>query len=418
MTRRSANWFLRAYNFRRRTPARREPTLQRPEPHNAPGTASRSRAWRSRRRRAGPARDPGRLWAERRNRHGRGETGSARVRHTRTQGRPGTFAWHVRGGSAAEGRPDLRRRPGMPRRLVLINARAGTILDGLGGDPKEAMRRAFAAAELEADIRFVRPHRLPDLLDRAARSDYDQIIVGGGDGTFSCAVGHLAGTDKVLGLLPLGTMNLFGRDIGAKQPFAAGVTSLAKAEPRRIDLGEINGRLFHSLVGVGFFAQMARAREEMRGFALGRWIGLGLAAFRAFIRTGALHLGIEADGRMHDVDAFAVLVTNNHFEAPSWRRARLDSGRLEIHIAHNAPTLTRAKAGLDVLLGTWRQNETLEAISAETALIASRRRRLWISVDGEVVRARLPLRLAICPRALRVLVPQSPRHEAGERVDA
>ena len=306
----------------------------------------------------------------------------------------------------------------MPRRLVLINARAGTILDGLGGDPEEAMRRAFAEAGLEAEIRFVRPRRLADLLARAARSDYDQIIVGGGDGTFSCAVGHLAGTDKVLGLLPLGTVNLFGRDIGVKQPFAAGVTSLAEAEPRRIDLGEINGRLFHSLVGVGFFAQMARAREEMRGFALGRWIGLGLAAFRAFSRTGALHLGIEADGRMHDVDAFAVLVTNNHFEAPSWRRARLDSGRLEIHIAHNAPTLTRAKAGLDVLLGTWRQNETLEAISAETALITSRRRRLWISVDGELVRARLPLRLAIRPRALRVLVPQSPRHEAGERVDA
>ena len=306
----------------------------------------------------------------------------------------------------------------MPRRLVLINARAGTILDGLGGDPEEAVRRAFAAAGLEADIHVVRPRRLPELLARAARSDHDQVIVGGGDGTFSCAAGHLAGTGKALGVLPLGTVNLLGRDIGVAQPFAAGVRSLVSAEPRRIDLGEINGRLFHSLVGVGFFAQMARAREEMRGFMLGRWVGLGLAAYRAFSRTGALHLGIEADGRMHDVDAFAVLVTNNHFEAPSWRRARLDSGRLEIHIAHDAPTLTRAKAGLDVLLGTWRQNETLEAVSAATALIASHRRRLWISVDGELVRARLPLRLAIRPRALAVLVPQPSPEKAGERVDA
>ena len=306
----------------------------------------------------------------------------------------------------------------MPRRLVLINARAGTILDGLGGDPEDAVRRAFAAAGLEADIRFVRPRRLPDLLDRAARSDYDQIIIGGGDGTFSCAVGHLAGTDKVLGVLPLGTVNLFGRDIGVPQPFAAGVASLASAEPRRIDLGEINGRFFHSLVGVGFFAQMARAREEMRGFALGRWAGLCLAAYRAFSRTGALHLGIEADGRMRDVDAFAVLVTNNHFEAPSWRRARLDAGRLEIHIAHNAPPLMRAKAGLDVLLGTWRENETIEAISAETARVVSRRRRLWISVDGELVRARLPLHLAIRPRALSVLAPRPSPEQAGERADA
>ena len=302
----------------------------------------------------------------------------------------------------------------MACRLVLVNSRAGTVLDGLGRNPRETIEKAFAEAGLEADIQLVKPRHMDRWLARAARSDYDTIIVGGGDGTFSHALRHLAGTDKTLGVLPLGTMNLFGRDLGVATPFAAGVHSLATAEPKPIDLGEINGRLFHSLVGVGFFAQMARAREETRGFRLGRWVGLGVAAMRAYSRTGRTRLAIEVDDQVRDIDAYAVLVTNNLFEGASWRRTRLDAGTLEIHIGHDADILTRAKAGLDLLFGTWRDNETIETVKARRATIYSMRSRLWASVDGELVRMRTPLRFAIRPRALSVLVPQP----APEAVDA
>ena len=111
----------------------------------------------------------------------------------------------------------------------------------------------------------VAPEEIEAAIDTSAATlGIDTIIIGGGDGTQSLAATKLAGKEIALGVLPFGTVNLLGRDLGIPLAIEEAVKALAGAEPVAIDLAEVNGRLFHSLLGLGFFARMASERQRAR----------------------------------------------------------------------------------------------------------------------------------------------------------
>jgi len=190
----------------------------------------------------------------------------------------------------------------------------------------------------------------------------------------------------------------------------AAIAALAHAEPRRIDLASVNGRPFHSISGLGFFAQMARAREAARGsHGLGRYLGFALAAFRAFFRSGRSRYELVIDGQARRVDATAVLVTNNAFADRSWRRPRLDGGEIEVVVAHAGGMRERLRLAIDVMTGGWRDNPLIEAFRAHEAVVTKlRRRRVWVATDGELSRETCPLRYEALPAAATVMRPIVP----------
>jgi diacylglycerol kinase family enzyme len=300
----------------------------------------------------------------------------------------------------------------MRRILVLLNARAGTLLDSGTEHIKAALTDALAPRAERLDIHLLKPRNIHAAVMHGRASDYDTIIIGGGDGSVNCAAGALAGSDKTLAVLPFGTVYLLGRDLGMPADIDAAIAALATAQPRRIDLALVNNRMFHSLSGIGFFSQMARAREEMRGHPLGRFLGFGLAALRALRRSGRFTLELEIDGRAQDVDALAVLVTNNQF-GPDWRRPRLDRGLLEVHIAEDSSALGMLKATTDLLTGNWRESPGIRSIVARQIVIRHTRRRVWTATDGELTRERVPLHYAVRPQALTVLMATNDQIQAA-----
>ncbi|MDC7788208.1 diacylglycerol kinase family protein [Rhodoplanes sp. TEM] len=311
----------------------------------------------------------------------------------------------------------------MRRILVLLNARAGTVVD-CGPETVTAALAALGEGGRQIDVHMVAPKAMPAAIAEGARASHDALVVGGGDGSVNLAARALAGTSKVLGVLPFGTMNLFARDLRMPAGIDAAVAALKTAAPAEVDLATLDGRAFHSLSGIGFFSQMARAREETRGHPFGRLLGVAWAAVKALRRTGRFRFAVALDGRREVVDAYAVLVTNNRF-GPDWRRQRLDEGLLEVHIAEDASTLGLARAGADLLTGGWRDNPGIRSITAREVTIAHVRRRAWTATDGELVRAPMPLHYGVAPRALTVLMapPEDPptpavRATAGADVPA
>lgn len=293
----------------------------------------------------------------------------------------------------------------MAETLVLLNARAGALIDAGTERVREALASSLKGRGEQVEIRLVRPAYLKDEIQRAAQSDISTLIVGGGDGSVGCAAHALAGTDKTLGVLPFGTMNLFATDLGMPADIERAIELLGDVRPKRIDLGHVNGRYFHSLSGLGFFSQMARAREEVRGHKLGRLFGVGLAAIRAIRRTSPFTLDIRTESRREHVEALAVLVTNNRF-GPNWRRPVLDEGVLEVHIVENAGALSKLKASANLLAGTWRNDDDTDGIrslDARHVVIDRKRVRTFASTDGELRRERIPIRYEIRPGALTVL---------------
>ena len=231
----------------------------------------------------------------------------------------------------------------MKRVLVLLNARAGTLLDAGAARVLAEIEAALKPRCENLDVRLLQPQQLHGAIAQAARGPHDTVIVGGGDGSASAAASAFVASEKVLGVLPFGTMNLLARDLGLPRDPHAAIVALATARPRRIDLAEINGRPFHTLSGLGFFSQMARAREEMRGHPFGRFADVILACARALHRTGPFTADIVVAGRREQVRALALLVTNNRFAA-DWLRPRLDEGMLELHLVEDEGVLTKLKA--------------------------------------------------------------------------
>ncbi len=290
----------------------------------------------------------------------------------------------------------------MQRITVILNERAGSLLRRDSAEIRALVEQSLAKDGAQVSVRLASGKAIVREIEAASASDCDLLVVGGGDGSVNCAASKLAGSEKTLGVLPLGTMNLLARDLNMPTRLEDALDTLSRAQPRAIDLARINGRVFHTLSGLGFFGQMARAREEVRGLP-GKVMQVGVAAWRAFTRAYDFSVRIDIDGNQRDIETYALLVTVNAFSGDAWRRTALDGGLLECHFATDKSALARFKAGTDLVTGGWRKNPGIESFTASRLRVV-RRRHIWAATDGELSREPMPLEYEIAPKALRVLV--------------
>jgi diacylglycerol kinase family enzyme len=294
------------------------------------------------------------------------------------------------------------------RAIAILNAKAGLVLER-GEAIAAIVRDGFRACGHSIDVTHVAPDKIEAAIDEAAaRTDIDTLIVGGGDGTQSLAATKLAGRDIALGVLPFGTVNLLGRDLGIPLTIEEAVRALATAAPDRIDLAEVNGRLFHSLLGLGFFARLAGERQKARRqFPFARALAFVVALGRAVPRAGAMALTFDMDGARAIRRSAAILITNNRYREQPLRRHRLDEGLLEINLVRGVRQATLLRAGFDLIAGRWRREKSTEQIAAREVIVATRRRHVRTSLDGEIVVLESPLKIGVRPAALKVLRPRA-----------
>lgn len=290
--------------------------------------------------------------------------------------------------------------------LVLLNANAGTLLDRDAEQVRALVADELGNGDSKVDVHLLRGKQLVKAIRESGKGPHDTVIIGGGDGSVSLAVSSLDGSGKTLGILPLGTLNLLARDIGMPTDLEQAMAALGDAHAEPVDIATLNGRPFHTISGMGFFSQMARARETARRWGLWRFFAVAIAAVYALRRTGRFELEVTVDGVTQSYRAFAVLISVNRFVGPGWRRAQLDEGQLEIHIAEDRGGLAKLKAGADMVADTWRDNPGIVSLTGrEITLRRAGRRRTWVSTDGELDRETMPLEYRIVPRRLSVLFP-------------
>jgi diacylglycerol kinase family enzyme len=290
--------------------------------------------------------------------------------------------------------------------LILINASAGTAAQFTGLDLSDRVARAAAAAAFPADVRQVSPRELKDAL-HAARRAQRPLVIAGGDGSVSTAVQFLAGTGIPLGVIPLGTYNLLGHDLGMAADIDEAMRQLAQAREIQIDLGRMRDRYFHTLAGLGFFSRVARQRahfrEQLQQLPGAKVIGAAMAAVRSLTRSGSLDVQIDNGHERRFFRSPAILVTNNRFEGAAWHRQHLDGGMLELHVARGDVPFPLLRGGLAAVLGSWRESQDIVSMAGTEFTLSFRRPRVFLSLDGEVKRPRTPLRFELLPRALTVL---------------
>ena len=101
-------------------------------------------------------------------------------------------------------------------------------------------------------------------LQRVKRNEVDVIVAGGGDGTIHTIAAVLAGTGVPLGILPLGTLNHFAKDLGIPMELHDAVDVVAAARGVNVDVGEVNGIVFINNSSIGVYPYMVLDRERLR----------------------------------------------------------------------------------------------------------------------------------------------------------
>lgn len=291
---------------------------------------------------------------------------------------------------------------------ILFNSHSGTALEtGLTG---EELRDRLMAEGHEATVDSDSERDLEARIAEAIADEADIIVAAGGDGTVTAIAEALVGTEKTMAILPMGTANLLARDLNIPLQLDEWLPAFAGMQARRIDVGEVNGRVFLHKVVIGFVPGIAAGRELLRGRdGIGARLAFLRYFFRRLFRSRRLAVEIAHAGgerRIHRVQAVAV--ASNAYEegfARFFSRPRLDAGILTLYILKHLGLSDLIRLSLAFILGRWRSDDALEIESVEAVTIKSHKKTLKVMLDGEVLALDPPLAFSIRPGALKVLAP-------------
>ena len=299
---------------------------------------------------------------------------------------------------------------------VLINRGGGAA----SADPQIAdkVRAALAEARIGAQVELIDGGECEVRARAVAERGDPLLIVGGGDGTIAAAASALAGTDTALGILPLGTLNHFARDLGIPFDLDEAAHIVAGGNQRGVDLGEMNGRVFINNSAIGLYPLMVIDRDvQRRRLGRSKWLAMVVASARTLVRFNHRRLTLtvndETTGR---IDTPLLFVGNNDYRidlgAPG-RRESLDDGELCVMVLRQKTRRGLIAASIRALLGRAREDDMVRIDGVERLRVDSRRPQLAVSLDGEVLRSEPPFNYSIRRRALKVMAPILPETGRG-----
>jgi len=235
------------------------------------------------------------------------------------------------------------------------------------------------------------------------------IVVAGGDGTINAVASACVEANRPLGIVPAGTFNYVARNQGLPTDIAEAVSVIVNGLARRVDIGEINGRIFLNNAGFGLYSNLVERREiDKRRFGRSRVVAV-LSGIRCLLGSHPLYeVELAADGRPERLLTTTLFFGCNalqleHFNvaaADCLRHGKLAALSLKLHSRWDIVVATFA-----ALTGRLDKAENTDAFCASTVRVHTRRRALKVAIDGEIAILRPPLDVTLRPGALQVLAP-------------
>lgn len=293
---------------------------------------------------------------------------------------------------------------------VILNQSAGTLMGMPIDDAKDTIRAAFLRTGAEVDVVATPAAGCSEAVERAARSDAEVMVVGGGDGTILTGANAAMKAGKALGVLPLGTMNLLARDLHTPLGWPDAVHAVAQGALSAIDVGEVNGEVFLNASVLGLYPRIIQERDEhQKRLGLRKWPAMAIGLAKALHDFPVLDVRVDLGQGARRVRTPVLAVSNNPYAegyGPVVRRSTLESGRFGVYLARHRDAWGMLRLIARMGLGTWQSDEEMQSLSASTLTVHSRRRYLRVANDGEVHKFEPPLTYRIRPRGLRMLLPR------------
>jgi diacylglycerol kinase family enzyme len=289
---------------------------------------------------------------------------------------------------------------------VIVNPGAG--FRPRGESAAQIVAEAFRQAQLEAEIRTAAGGQaIREQAEGALRGGSRIVVAAGGDGTVSTVAGVLAGTQATLGILPIGTLNHFARDLNIPTDLDAATKVVAGGRVSQVDVGEVNGRVFVNNSSLGLYPELVDQRQRLQRLGRNKLTASIFAAVAEFRRYPFVEARFEVEGKEFLRRTPLAFVGNNLYQMEALilgKRERIDQGILCLYVTYQVGRIGLIGLALTALLGLLRARH-FNSISTQKLSIESPHKRLRVATDGEVSMMETPLRYRSRPGALRVLTP-------------
>ncbi len=292
--------------------------------------------------------------------------------------------------------------------IVFLNSAAGNQNTAAGPTNRDTVANALQAAGIEAEICVVPNDQLNAAVEAAIISDVNVVIAGGGDGTINTVANVLAGTDMPLGILALGTLNHFAKDLGIPLDIADAARVIAARHIIAVDVARVNDRVFINNSSLGVYPRTVLERETNRKRGLSKWVAMGFAMLKVFRRFPMVTVRLRSDEHTIVRKTPLVFVGNNTYQLDALKvgtRACLDGGELSLYVANTQSRWGMLKLTFRAIFGRLKPSRDFETFCLSSFTVETRRRRIHVALDGEVMKLNPPLKYSIWPNALRVCAP-------------
>lgn len=296
----------------------------------------------------------------------------------------------------------------MKRAHVILNGSAGA---GHDDATAHALREQFRQAGVEAQVVLAaNGGEMTAAARKALAAASDVVVAAGGDGTINAVASVLAGSGVPFGVLPLGTLNHFAKDIGMPLELEEAVRTIGAGRTRRVDVGQVNDRIFLNNSSLGLYPDIVHDRDtQRRRLGRGKWPAALWASLAALARFPFLSVRLSVDGERLARRTPFVFIGNNEYTMSGLaigERSRLDAGLLSLYVAQRPGRLGLLRFAARALLGRLGEARDFDVLSATEMEIETRQPHVRVATDGEVTLMQTPLRYRAWPGALTVIVPE------------
>lgn len=291
-----------------------------------------------------------------------------------------------------------------PRKtLIVINP----VAHELSAEGLQDMFRSEETGEVPDVYATEASHNVLEVVKQRLHDDIELVIAAGGDGTVSSCAGAIQGTDKWLGIMPMGTGNLVAKDLGI--PIALEKAAEVIRGPnrvRRIDVLLCEEQYYLLNVGAGLSPLIMDGadREAKQRFGLFAYIASGLK--KAF-GYQPHRFTVKIDGKERIIDGSEVIVLNSpsigHPALKLDDAILMDDGEVQVCFLKSRNLWEAVAAGIGVIFGRGSRNKHVSCYPAREQIIIDSNGDVLIQGDGDII-GHTPADVRVIPKAVRVLV--------------
>lgn len=296
------------------------------------------------------------------------------------------------------------------RAIVLLNQGAGASTSSHTQETHQTIAESLKKSGIDATLQAVPGEKLAEAARAAAVPGVQAVIAGGGDGTISTVAGALLGKEIPLGILPLGTLNHFAKDLGIPLTIPEALAVIAEGHLARLDVAQVNDRIFINNSSLGIYPRAVLDRDQQQSrFGWGKWTAMTIAMFRGLRRFPLVKVRLETDSESVVRQTPMVFIGNNLYQIDLLnigKRNCLDKGELWLYLANVQSRWGLIKLTMRAMVGRLQQSRDFESLCLQECWIDSKRHQLHVSADGEVIELKPPLHYRSLKQALPVFVPQ------------